>query len=61
MTNDRKPKVSVTLTRKEADWLLNVLDREARIKDPSTTPNRSALVEYGFQAASIADRVRAEG
>jgi hypothetical protein len=60
MKNDRKPKVSVTLTRTEADWLLNLLDREARIKDPSTTPNRSAL-EYGFQAASLADRVRAEG
>jgi hypothetical protein len=49
--NDKKSKVSVTLTRKEAGWLLNLLDREARVKDPSTTPNLSQA-KYGFQAAS---------
>jgi hypothetical protein len=62
MTNDRNPKVSVTLTRKEADWLLNLLDREARDKtggDPDKLIVSRA--QYGFQAASLADRIRAEG
>lgn len=58
--NDKKPKISVTLTRKEADWLLSLLDREARLKEGAGPGNRAAL-EYGFQAASIADRLRAEG
>jgi hypothetical protein len=62
MTNDQKPKVSVTLTRKEADWLLNLVDRESRT---NTEGNPHKLIvsraKYGFQAASLADRIRAEG
>jgi len=33
MTNHKKPKVTLTFTRKEADWLLNLLDRK-----PGWTP-----------------------
>jgi hypothetical protein len=64
MTNDKKPKVSVTLTRKEADWLLNLLDRESREGDSASGSGSLASLSranYGFQAASLADRIRAEG
>jgi hypothetical protein len=69
MTNDKKSKVTVTLTRKEADWLLNLLDRETRSNtegDPATVPSSSrglspSRAQHGFQAASLADRIRAEG
>jgi hypothetical protein len=62
MTNDRKPKVMVTLTGNEADWLLNLVDRESRT-NTRATPNKLIVsrVQYGFQAASLADRIRAEG
>jgi hypothetical protein len=62
MTNDRKTKVPVTLTRKEADWLLNLLDREAR-SNTEGDPDKLIVsrAKYGFKAASLADRVRAEG
>jgi hypothetical protein len=63
MTNDKKSKVTVTMTRNEADWLLNLLDREERLsKDNSITGSLSAAkVKHGFQAAFLADRIRAEG
>jgi hypothetical protein len=60
MTNDKKSKVTVTMTRNEADWLLNLLDRLS--KDNSITGSLSAAkVKHGFQAAFLADRIRAEG
>ena len=63
MTNDRKPKVTVTMTRTEADWLLNLLDREARLDTESDLGMGRGLsaTKHSFQPASIADRVRAEG
>lgn len=57
--NKKNKTVSVKFTAAEAEWLLNLLDREARIKDPSTTPNL-VQAKYGFQAASLADRIRSE-
>jgi len=69
MTSDRKPKVIVTLTRKEADWLLNLLDRETRSNtegDPAcagASGSRGLSVgraRHGFQAACLANRVQAE-
>ena len=70
MTNDKKPKISVTLTRKEADWLLSLLDRETRSNtegDPATAHSSgerglsASRARHGFQAGSLADRLRAEG
>ena len=62
--NDKKSKISVTLTRKEADWLLNLLDRESEARaNTEGDPNKISIprVKYAFTAASLADRVRAEG
>jgi hypothetical protein len=59
--NEKKAKVTVTFTRKEADWLLNLLTREhrANVTDKEkATPNG---LNWGFQAESLADRIRAEG
>jgi hypothetical protein len=55
--------------RKEADWLLNLLDRESRSNtegDPACSASGSrglsaGRAKHGFQAASLADRIRAEG
>jgi hypothetical protein len=59
--NDKKPKVTVTFTRKEADWLLNLLRREHRANTTDKeNPTLSALA-WGFQADSLADRISAEG
>jgi hypothetical protein len=62
MTNDRKPRVSVTLTRKESDWLLNLLDRETQ-SNTEGDPDKLIVsrAQYGFRAAALADRIRAEG
>jgi hypothetical protein len=59
--NDKKAKVTVTLTRKEADWLLNLLTREHRANVTDKENASPTGLAWGFQAESIADRIRAEG
>jgi hypothetical protein len=64
MTSDRKPKVIVTLTRKEADWLLNLLDRETRSNtegDPACAGASGARGEIRLPSRLLRDRIRAEG
>lgn len=68
-TSDKKSKVTVTLTRTEADWLLSLLERESRSNtegDPACHPSSGGRLspsraKYGFTAGSLAERIRAEG
>jgi hypothetical protein len=62
MNDKNKSKITLTLTRKEADWLLNLLVREHRAATDDKAEKVSPLkLQHGFQAETIADRIRAEG
>jgi hypothetical protein len=56
--NDQKSKISIQLTRKEVDWLLNLLTIHSRTE--SEKPSEPRL-RSSFMADALADRIRAEG
>ena len=54
MPSNRKPKVTVTLTRNEADWLVDLLERETKAKETRGS-------SHAFRAESLVDRIHSEG